>query len=114
MASKEFIIKRNDTLPPLASTITLRDGSVVNLTGMTAMFLMRKEPNEGTVKVSAPATILDHVGGRVQYEWAEGDTDTSGKYRGEFQFTGPDGIFTAPNDSYIPITIKDDLGPDEA
>lgn len=49
-------------------------------------------------------------GGVVQYAWATGDTDTIGKYKGEFEVTFVGNLKqTFPNDDYLLIEIKADL-----
>lgn len=46
----------------------------------------------------------------VRYDWAAGQTDTSGTYKGEFEFDLTGGAATAPTDGYLEIRIVEDLG----
>jgi len=104
-----FFIKRNDTSPAIQAV--LKDGSdnVVNLTGTTVNFHMRKI-GATTAKVDGSAIISDATGGTVYYNWSTGDTDTLGSYEAEFEVTYIGGeIETFPNNRYIEIEITDDI-----
>jgi hypothetical protein len=60
--------------------------------------------------VNTTATIVSGTAGTVRYDWAAGDTDVVGKFRGEFEATLSTGkIVTVPNDSYIDIRIQDSV-----
>jgi predicted phosphodiesterase len=98
----DFYIKQHDTYPPL-SAIIARDADVVDLTGATVQFHM------GDV-VDSEAEIVDAENGRVRYVWVEGDTDTAGSYRAEFEVTFSDGaIETFPQGGYVSVFIREDL-----
>jgi hypothetical protein len=81
-----FYIKSGDRLPVLRRVLADTDGTPIDLTGCTVAFSMG-EPGI-SVKVSAAAcTIVDAIGGEVEYPWAAADTNTVGTYRGEFKIT---------------------------
>ncbi len=66
-----FFIKRNDTSPAIQAV--LKDGSdnVVNLTGTTVNFHMRKI-GATTAKVDGSANIYDDTGGHIYYTLKKG------------------------------------------
>lgn len=49
--------------------------------------------------------------GRLTFEWAAGDTDEAGKFRGEVEVTWGDGtVQTVPGGGYFEVVIWADLG----
>jgi hypothetical protein len=114
-----FIIKRGDTAPSLQATLKdSTDGveSVVDLTGKTVSFVMRKllvvngvETDGEIVVDNAAASIPDPVNGVVRYDWVVGDTDDEGTFRGEFKVVSNGRPSTYPSRSYIPILIGHSL-----
>lgn len=103
----DVTLKRNDTKDNIKATLSNESGPV-DLTGATVRFLMSKR---GTVKVDRTADIKDAVNGVVWIVFEQGDTDETGLYQAEFEVTFSDArIETFPNDSYILIEIKSDLG----
>ena len=108
MSDQVFYIKRGDTLPALTATLLEPDGKTpVDLTNSTVVFQMRDRKN--TLVLEGDCTVLDDVGGRVEYEWQEGDTDTVGAMRGEFEITSDAGTATAPNYGFFTVNIADDI-----
>lgn len=106
---EKFYIKQNDTGPNLRATLTDGTGAVVNIAGASVQFHMR-DISGGTPKVDAAATIIDGANGVVEYRWQAGDTDTVGRYLGEFEVTYVDStVETFPNDTNFLILIRDDL-----
>ncbi len=106
----DFTIKRNDRLPSLAATLTDALGAPVDLTSTLVRFIMAAGAGTGTVAVNAPAVVVNSSGGTVRYDWAAGDTATSGTFNGEFEVTFPNGKKqTFPSANYITIQIFNDL-----
>jgi hypothetical protein len=105
-----FSIKKNDTLPALALEIKTTDclGSVIpfSLTGTSATTFSMAD-SCGNIKIaSSPSTIIDSSGGTIQYNWQTGDTDTIGRFTGEFQFYFSGGTtMTLPTIGKINIQI---------
>jgi len=108
--AERFYIKQNDTKPVLRARLLDAAGNVVNLTGAAVVFSMRVRP-AGTTKVTTQScTINNAVLGDVQYVWTASNTDTADRYEGEFQVTYSDSsIQSFPNNTYIDITVTDDV-----
>ena len=111
-----FTIKQHDTAPSyvidLADNYGLQDEAPIDLTTATSItFLMREAGTAGAPKVSAAMTVVGAAtAGRVQHDWSAGDTDTVGSFDVEFEIEWSDGtIETVPNDSYLTVTVVDDL-----
>ena len=105
-----FYRKKNDRELGI-SVICYDDAGAVSLTGATATFSM-KNVSTGTVKVSAGACSLGATTGQVTYSWASGDTDTVGKYYGEFRVTFGDGkkaTFPSAPEPYFIVYIQEVL-----
>ena len=122
-----FIIKRGDTLPALEAVLS-DDAGPVSLAGATVYFTMRDAPaprdcEDGHVErapeavFKKPAVVVGEQStgsptrGKVRYEWQEGDTARSGRYRGEFEVHfGSSGIWTFPGVGSIPVAVHEDIG----
>ena len=101
MATKHTL-KRGSTRPVLRYPLP-----GVDLTGATATFLMSTRPGQPAT-VNAPAVIAY---GALEYHWQHGDTAAAVMHYGEFEVVFPGGaIETFPNDDYIRIDIRPDLG----
>lgn len=99
---KPFIIKRNDTLPALSLTIKTRGclDQVIpfSLSGVSACTFSMSD-DCGNLKISsAPAQITSASAGTIQYSWIAEDTNTEGKYLGEFEL-----FFSGGSKMSIPI-----------
>ncbi len=104
-----FVIKQNDTLPTLEAQLIDAYGNPVNLDLCAVTFRMKH--GFGQKELERPATITDVENGKVRIEWQEGDTDTPGTYKAEFEVNMPDGkVITVPNDGYFIISIVPELG----
>lgn len=110
MATTDFTIKSDDQLPEIQAVLKDDNDSIVNLSGATVRFIMTSK-TDGSVKVDKPATVVTAAAGLVKYSWAATDTDTPGKYNGEFEVEFGDGrLETFPNDKNLLIVVFADLG----
>lgn len=111
MALTVHYIKQGDLKPSIAAILSYVGGSVKNLTGHTVKLLMRARPGV-TPKISAAVTVVSEPAGSVRYDWGATDTDTVGRFQGEFEVTETSSgkKETFPNDSYFEVVITDDLG----
>lgn len=102
-------IKQGDTYPPVRATLTDYSGTAIDLTDATVTFRM-VDANGNTVIAAGACTITNAATGEVQYQWAEADTDTPGRFRAEFvvEFSGG-AIATVPNSNYIIVEIVRNL-----
>ncbi|SRR3989304_4616041 len=111
---KTFQIKQNDTLPALQVNIKTRDylDSIIpfDLSAVTACTFSMAD-NFGNLKISSITAVTNSVsGGTIQYDWIEGDTDTFGKYKAEFELFFSGGTkMTVPTLGFIEINILKDL-----
>jgi hypothetical protein len=104
-----FTIKQGDRLPVIEATLAGADGAA-DLTGATVKFLMRSKGAGATVLVDAAATVVGAALGTVLYDWAEGDTDTTGTHQAEWEVTFASGKKqTFPNDGYTSVKVVDDI-----
>ena len=114
MASS-FHITENDTAPSISAT--LKAGSpaaAVDIENASVEFHMVNSADE--VKVNAAANI-DQVGdgsdgtkGNVSYDWAAADTDTTGRFKAEWQVTFADGtIRTFPTPGVTHVIVHGEL-----
>jgi hypothetical protein len=99
-------LKAGDTAPAATATLKDSDGNPVNLTDATVRFLLR-DAISGIVVLEGDADLGDdETDGTVAYPWVEGDTDTPGVLRGEFEATFDDGsVESFPDGSYIDVVI---------
>ena len=101
-------VKKGDRSPLLTASLQLEDGTAIDLTSASVKFRMATQHGQNLVNTTA--TIVSGTAGTVRYDWAAGDTDVVGKFRGEFEATLSSGrIVTVPNDSYIDIRIQDSV-----
>jgi hypothetical protein len=106
-----FHVKQNDLAKPITVYLEYSDDTPADITGATVKFIMRREKTVATPKVNASATVVDATTGQVRYDWAEGDTDTPGRYDCEWQVTLPGGEpGTFPDKGYDTVVITAELG----
>ena len=83
-------LKQNDTSPALDAILTDANGDPVDVTDSTVRFHMM-QIGATTLKIDAVASVIDGPTGHVRYALQNGDTDTPGSYKAEYQVTFPDG-----------------------
>ena len=120
MAAEKFTIKQDDTLPSIQVQCWDDEAKTqkTDLTLATSQFFHMMERDEAdkavpTLKVEAVANIVGAAtDGVLEYVWSDvnEDTDTDGKYFGEFEVNwSATSRTTFPNDGFIFITITRDL-----
>ena len=102
-----FHLKKDDLLPYIEKTLYGADEEPLDLTGATVTWSMRPS-SSNTPKVDAEACVIvgDAANGRVQYQWASGDTDTAGTFFGEFVATIGGKPLTVPNKGTVTVEIS--------
>ncbi len=108
----DFWLDAGDLVPSITATLEDADGNAIDITDADVVFVMRLIDADGpTVEAAAdnlqtnPATQ-----GMVRYDWVTGDTDVAGGYDAEWRVTFADGIGTMPNNRYVAVAIRDNLG----
>lgn len=106
-----FTIKQNDLSPSIQTQLLDGAGDPVDITGnLGVTFHMRLAVDPFTVVIDEAATVVDAATGTVRYDWQSGDTDTNAVYQAEFEVIYADSKpETFPNDSYITVTVVDDI-----
>jgi hypothetical protein len=103
--SADFRLTAGDLLPPLEATLS-DDNGPADLTGATVEIVYRC----GDTVITGECTVVSAEDGTIQYEWAEGDTDTPGMYAAKFVVTFASGKKQSfPNDSSCSIEIRGGL-----
>jgi hypothetical protein len=110
MATTTHHMKTGDLEPSIAATLTYSDGTVVDLTAATTPRFLMRAHRAAALTVDGTATVVNAAAGTVRYDWASGDTDTAGLYRAEWEFSIGGKKMTVPNDGYLYVVIRDDLG----
>ncbi|NHQ74569.1 hypothetical protein HAT86_08840 [Roseovarius gahaiensis] len=102
----KFTIKRGDTSPALRFAL-LPDS--VSLAGAAVRFQMRARG--GDTLIDRPADIQNlFEPAVVAHLWAQGDTETTGRYEAEFRVTYLDGSTeTFPNLGFIEVFVTEDV-----
>ena len=104
----KFILKQNDTLPVLEAQLLNADGTPINLDLCGVHFHMKAL--DGRKLINRPAEIVDAENGKVKVTWQEGDTDTAGICKCEFEIVFPDStILTIPNDGYFLVKVVNEI-----
>jgi len=103
-----FYIKQGDLLPVIRSTLYDANGDPIDLTGANVTFVMRL-PGAPNLQVRAGATIVDPVGGVVQYAWQEGDTNVVGGFAAEWSASIGGQQMTIPNLNYLTVQVSNNL-----
>ena len=104
----DFYIKQGDREPPLIVTCVDENRDVIDLSAATLVRFNLINPGIDTPKLSLATAAFEgpQSGGKVRYNWGAADTDTFGKYNGEFVITWSGGNITRfPNYKYILIEI---------
>lgn len=89
---EQYKIKAGDTGPPIFATLYDPDGLPYDLTGAVVRFHMREL--SGSIVVDKLADLVNGglTGGVAFRDWAAADTETAGKYLGEFEVTFVTGV----------------------
>ena len=106
-----FYIKRGDTSPAIEATLKDAADAVVDMTGATVRFHLRR-PGAKAAKVDAGANLVDPANGKVSFPWQAGHTNEAGEFEAEWEVTFPGGaIETFPNsrDNLLLVRVERDL-----
>jgi hypothetical protein len=103
-----FKIKKNDTLPVLAATLTYEDGTPIDLNNGSVWFNMGLSTTYAAF-TSGQCVITGSSLGQVEYRWTgTTDTGTSGTYFGEFEIQWTGSKMTIPSDHSFKIEVNED------
>lgn len=102
MAVKKMIIKRHDRQPYYRFSVP------VDLAGATILATMIAA-STGVPKFTRQACVItDAAAGEAEYRWADGDTDTAGRYLIEFEVSpSAAGKFTVPVEPAMVEVLED-------
>ncbi len=107
----DFDIKRNDRMPYIRMVLGYDDGSGANLSVATSIRFLMRDCKTGRLKVDGVATVVDAAAGIVEYQWAEGDTDTAGRFDTEWEILWATGLKQSfPGEGYGTVNVLPDLG----
>lgn len=97
---------QGDTAPDISSTIHAKGNltAVVNLTGCTVRFQMRKS-DDRKFTVNKVADIISPTSGTVRYRWGVNDLAVPGDYEIQWQVTYPDAKKQTTADTEV-ITVR--------
>lgn len=88
-------LKRNDTFPPVAATLTDSNGAI-NLSAATNVQIILKGTSGSPIV--GICSIVNAAAGQVQYTWTIGDTAVADIYSVEFEINwAAGGVQTVPN-----------------
>lgn len=105
----DFVIKQNDTWPPLPAQLRDANGPI-DLTAAESVTLHLKSQGSGTTTGGGACVVTDAAAGRVSYAFTTADTDTVTLYNAEFEINWGGGqISTFPNVGYFTVEITQEL-----
>lgn len=106
----DVVMKTGDTAVVLTSTLRDGAGVVVNLTGASVKWNMRKVGSR-LLKVSAAGTVVTPLGGVVSYTWVTADVNEPGMFHGEWEVTFASGAKESfPNGRYLTVLFTEQVG----
>lgn len=106
-------IKQGDLFPDVEVIVKDEAGVVVDVTGATVTFYMRKSRDPSSIKINGASGSVPGPGtnGKIRYAWAGTDTDTPSTYEAEFRVAlGGADPFRVPTTGYIPVEIEPKVG----
>ena len=105
-----FEMKQNDTKPYIEAELQDATGSALDLTNASSIsFNLGTNDNAFTPVLSGACVVTGSTTGLCEYRWADGDTNRSGLYLGEFEVTYSDSsVLTLPSDNNLVIKINED------
>lgn len=111
---KPFIIKRNDTAPPLIATVydkgCLGEWNRLDLSGTTKIEFSMVDDCGNLIISSQSAETISANSGIIQYNWKPQDTAQEGDFMGEFEIFFNNGTkMSLPREGGINIRIIKDI-----
>lgn len=104
---------KGDTRPTLEFTVKDASGTVINITGATGIFRIRRKHLSAAL-LSRAIAVTDGPNGKCQFVWQTTDWDTgkldaAGLYEGELEITFGAGAIGTAYDLYD-IIVRDQVG----
>ncbi len=78
----QFNIRQGDLDPVLGDTLLGTDGLPYDLSGVESITLNLRSLEDGSVRSLTAEALTPSTAGKVNYDWASGDTDTAGEFDG--------------------------------
>jgi hypothetical protein len=105
-----FFISDTDTQPVIQTTLTDADDVAINISAYTVKFTMRKYRGDTVISAGSATQPGGGTDGVARYSWTGTNTATPGVYEVEWiVMSGATRVFTAPNDGYDTVVIKDSI-----
>jgi hypothetical protein len=103
-----FYIAQGDRRPILQATLEQPAGTAINLSGATVTLYARHVG--GLASIVGYPTVTNATAGTIQYFWGASDTAVAGRYMAEFDLDYLGYHQTVPNDTFVVILIREELG----
>jgi len=105
-----YLLKVDDTGPPLRVQLLRDDGEPKNLTGFTPTVSVSRSDSDTPTISDATMQIENESNGIVSYDWSSSDTNTGGTYIAEIVIDDGSGTtMTFPNNDFFNVRIQEGL-----
>ena len=108
MSNETFYIGQGDRVPSISRTLKIGNPeTAIDLTAAASVTFQLAD-KEGVIVASGACTVTNAAGGVVQYDWAVGDTDAAGQFKGRFVVEWPGSKQqTVPNNGDVAVLVSE-------